>query len=108
MVEVGYCSDTRWRDKVKEKMGQHKELMGLLKLAGWTVDETPALITVGACGAVYQSGLEALQRLGLSTTQGKTLLTKLHGIAIEEMRNISLARRRLERCCVAGYKKGVG
>ena len=108
VIEVGYCWDTKWREKVAEKMEQHKQLIELLEEAGWTVDKTPHVIVVGACGTVYHSGAKALQALGLTEKQSHELLRQLHFIAIEDMRNISLARRRLERSCVDRARKGVG
>ena len=97
VVEIGYCVDTNWRDKVKQKLQQHKKLMELLKEAGWKVDETPHIIVLGANGTVYLSGKEALQKLGLTSTQASALLTRLHLLAVQSAYNMHLARRRLER-----------
>jgi hypothetical protein len=97
LIEVGYCSDTKWRDKVKDKLKQHEHLVATLKEAGWRIDEAPHIIVLGAVGAVYMSGLQALQKLGLTEKHGRALLTKLHLDAIQAAHNISLARRRLER-----------
>lgn len=105
VVEVGYCSDTRWRAKVLEKQEQHAALLQALKEAGWNVDETAYVVVLGACGTVYLSGLQALEKLGLSRKQGTALLQELSGQAIMAMHNMSLARRRLERGILRG---GVG
>ena len=69
VVEVGYCSDTQWRAKVADKLQQHEQLMTALEQAGWQVDRTPHIIVIGARGAIYNSGREALLKLGLSKTQ---------------------------------------
>jgi ribonuclease HI len=108
VVEVGYCSDTKWRERVHDKVRQHASLMQLLEQAGWRVDKTPFVIVVGACGTVYQSGLQALQALGVPTTKGKALLAKIHGIAIGALQDISRARRRLERGRWTCRREGVG
>jgi ribonuclease HI len=97
LIEVGYCSDTKWRDKVKEKLKQHERLVAALQEAGWRIDDTPHIIVLGAAGAVYMSGLEALRKLGLTEKHGRALLTKLHLDTVQAAHNISLARRRLER-----------
>ena len=49
VVEVGYCSDTRWRDRVAQKREQHEELITALRAAGWTVEE-PHVIVLGVTG----------------------------------------------------------
>ena len=105
VIEVGYCTDTRWRAKVQEKQEQHATLMRALTDAGWKVDETAHVVVLGTCGTVYLSGLQALQRLGLSKQQGEALLEGLSEHAISVMHNMSLARRRLERGILRG---GVG
>ena len=65
VVEVGYCSDYSWRDKVQAKLEQHAALVGKLREEGWKVDEALHVIVVGAKGAVFLSAQQALQRLGL-------------------------------------------
>lgn len=97
VVEVGFCSDTRWRDRVANKLAQHDTLMEALQQAGWKVDEHPQIIVLGACGASYLSGQQALERLGLTKKKCSGLLTDLHLIAVHAAHDISMARRRLER-----------
>ena len=104
VVEVGYCSDTRWRDRVAQKREQHEELITALRAAGWTV-EGPHVIVLGVCGAVYASGKEALQKLGFSPTRASALLTELNCLAVQWAHDISCTRRRLER---APGRMGVG
>ena len=52
VIEVGYCSDTKWKDTVKKKMEQHKQLLELLTAEGWQADTTPHVIVV-APGALF-------------------------------------------------------
>ncbi|KAL4858980.1 hypothetical protein ACK3TF_000778 [Chlorella vulgaris] len=105
VVEIGYCSDTRWTARVADKLEQHHQLMAALRQAGWNVDERPHVIVLGACGATYLSGQQALAQLGLNKKQSSDLLTKLHLNAAGAAHDISLARRRLER---TGSRTGVG
>eukprot|EP00887_Chlorella_sp_A99_P002003 scaffold18.g2003.t1 len=97
VVEVGYCSDTRWGEKVQDKLAQHRALLEALAQAGWRVDPDPHIVVLGACGAVYLNGLQALKKLGLTKEQSSTLLTKLHVMATQAVHDILVARRRLER-----------
>jgi hypothetical protein len=105
VVEIGYCSDTMWTARVADKLQQHHQLMAALRQAGWNVDERPHVIVLGACGATYLSGQQALAQLGLNKKQSSDLLTKLHLSAAGAAHDISLARRRLER---TGSRTGVG
>ena len=104
-MEVGYCSDTQWRAKVADKLQQHEQLMIALEQAGWQVDRTPHIIVIGARGAIYHSGREALLKLGLSKTQASNVLIDIHLHTVQAVYDLSLARRRLER----GHRQvGVG
>lgn len=107
VVEVGYCSDLNWRSKMQEKMAQHQKLLQELKAAGWKVDEQPQVIVLGALGAVYLSGREALVRLGLTKAQASKLLAELSVMAVEAAYEITLMRRRLEGGCPT-TRVGVG
>ena len=107
VVEVGYCSDLNWRNKMQEKMAQHQKLLQELKAAGWKVDEQPQVIVLGALGAVYLSGQEALVRLGLTKAQASKLLAELSAMAVEAAYEITLMRRRLESGCPS-MRVGVG
>ena len=77
VIEVGYCSDTKWRATIKRKLEQHKELLQLIRDEGWHVDETAHVTVIGARGAVYASGLEALRRLGLQDQDVRLLLVEI-------------------------------
>jgi len=97
VVEVGYCSDTNWRAKAAEKMQQHRELLAALQEEGWAVDAEPYIVVLGAFGAVYLSGQKALEKLGLTAAQAKSLLRKLHLHAVTAAHALTVMRRRLER-----------
>ena len=87
-----------------DKLAQHAPLVAALRADGWTIVE-PHVIVLGACGAVYASGKEALQRLGLPPTRALAVLQELHFLAVQALHDISCARRRLERTL---GKAGVG
>ena len=71
VVEVGYCSDYNWRQKVAEKTEQHKLLLAALQQAGWTVDGTAHVVVVGAKGAVYLSGQAGVATAGADGAASK-------------------------------------
>ena len=96
VVEVGYCSDYSWRDKVQAKLEQHAALVGKLREEGWKVDEAPHVIVVGAKGAVFLRAQQALQRLGLDKASALQRLTEINVFSVEAAYEITLARRRME------------
>jgi hypothetical protein len=102
IVEVGYAMDTLWRQAYARKEEQHAALTQHLREAGWMVDP-PHIVILGACGAVYHSGLQALLALGLGKRQAMDLLTELHHLAVQTAHDITCARRRLE-----STRQGVG
>ena len=103
IVEVGYCSEYNWRDKVAEKLVKHAGLVQALQSAGWTVDDRPHVVVVGARGTVFLSSMQAMQQLGLSKKQASQVLEDISKLAIEAMYEMTLARRQLE-----GGRTGVG
>ena len=44
IVEGGYCSDTRYEEKLQEKEAQHKALEEALKAYGYNVTTLPIII----------------------------------------------------------------
>ena len=97
IVEVGYTSDTRWKEKLAEKQVQHERLRAQLADAGWDVDPEEHVILLGTAGTVYRQSLRALEAVGLQRNDAKALLRKLHIMAITTLRDIVATRRRLER-----------
>ena len=87
-------------------MEQHQRLMDYLKADGWQVDDTPHIVVLGALGAVYCSGQQALQKLGLSKGEASALLEELSLMAIDAAYGITITRRQLEGRCRA--RVGVG
>ena len=106
VIEEGYCAEYSWREKVADKLAQHEELMIALRAAGWQVDATPHIIVVGALGAVFLSGQQALVKLGLDTKQARALLADLSVLAVEAVYEMTLMRRRLEGG--GSHRAGVG
>jgi len=95
IVEVGYGPDTRWRDTLEKKQAQHARLKAELSAAGWTVEEH--FIILGRAGTCYKHTLDTLTALGMHKEQAVKLMCKLHLHTVTKLREIVIARRRLER-----------
>lgn len=95
IVEGGYCSDTQYEDKLKEKEGQHMMLQTALEGHGYQVQTLP--IIIGVSGSHFHTTTQALNQLGSSYDAAKTLLLKLHEHSITCLHNIVTSSRVLER-----------
>ena len=76
IVEGGYCSDTRYEDKLKEKEGQHQALQTALEDHGHQVSTLP--IILGVSGSHFHSTTDAFKQLGIGHDAINTLMIKLH------------------------------
>ena len=94
---MGYCSDTRYREKLQQKTEQHDVLRRLLLAKGHTVRYLP--IIVGNAGCTYKSGEQALLALGISHPNVQKLHTRLMEHAITCLHKIVRTRRQLEHAC---------
>ena len=97
IIEVGYCSDTRYREKLQQKMEQHTVLKTILLSKGHTVRYLP--IILGNAGCTYKSGEQALLDLGISRSNVQKLHTRLMEHAISYLHRIVRTRRQLEHSC---------
>ena len=95
LMEGGYCSDTKFEEKLAEKTVQHERLIELLKIYGYDVRLGP--MPLGYAGTVYTTNLSVLQEFGLNRSEAKTVLKRLHLHAIKCLHNIVKERRYLER-----------
>ena len=95
ILEGGYCSDTKYEEKLHEKTQQHQEVTNMLTQYGYDVYLKP--LPLGFAGTVYKSNLEALMHFGMNKTKAKGTLRKLHTHAITCLHNFIKARRYLER-----------
>ena len=93
IIEVGYCSDTRWEAKLEKKKHQHTRLKAALEAANWKVEEY--IILLGSTGVNYQPTLQTLCTLGMLKHQAMKVMRKLcaHGATIGA--SILLERHRL-------------
>ena len=74
-MEGGYCSDTKFEDKLAEKTVQHEKLIELLKIYRYDVRLGP--MPLGYAGTIYTNNLSVLQKFGLNRSAAKTVLKRL-------------------------------
>ena len=63
ILEVGYTNETRYDDKLEEKIEEHETLMKLLEASEFTAVLCP--IILGTTGGIFHSSQKALQELGV-------------------------------------------
>ena len=96
IVEGGYCSDTRYVDKLHEKQQQHQRLEASLRAYGYDVSVLP--IMLGFYGTIPNSAVEAVHTLGIERKRANKLLLALHTHAITTLHATVTLRRKLEGC----------
>lgn len=96
VAEAGYCSDTMYEDKLKEKELQHRHLQEALSNYGYEVIAVP--IILGFYGTIFTTTVQSAQTLGLERVRINRLMNALHAHAITSLHTIVKLRRRLERC----------
>ena len=101
IVEVGYCSDTRYLDKLLEKTRQHRQLQSLLMDKVFKVRCLP--ITLGNSGAIYRITESSLLQLGISHKAAQSLMLKLSDHAARYLHKLIKTRRQLEHPGLHAY-----
>ena len=95
IVEGGYCSDTRYEEKLQEKGAQHKALEEALRDYGYSVTTLP--IIIGQSGSQYHTTSDALAKIGVEHGPANKVMSKLHEHSVLTFHNILTSRRVLER-----------
>ncbi len=95
IVGGGYCSDTRYEEKLQEKGAQHKALEEALKDYGYNV--TTLLIIIGQSGSQYHTTSDALAKIGVEHGPANKGMSKLHKHSVLIFHKILTSRRVLER-----------
>ena len=95
LAEAGYCSDTMYQDKLKEKELQHKHLQEALSAYGYEVIAMP--IILGFYGTIFTTTVQSAQTLGVERVRVNRLMNALHAHAITSLHTIVKLRRKLER-----------
>ena len=95
IVEVGYVSDTKYEEKLKDKMAQHGKLLAALSNAGFEASVLPVIL--GNTGGVFHSNLTSMQALGISHDRSLHLIRTLSKQATDYMQAMIDLRRCLEK-----------
>jgi hypothetical protein len=107
VIELGYCSDFNWKQKLEEKKAQHQELIAALREDGWEVEEH--YIVLGTKGTIYKDTLATLQQLGLAHKRALALMATLNIHAVTWLATIVTTRRREEQAAASPTaRRGVG
>ena len=94
IIEIGYCSDTRYHDKIKEKQAQHARLCTILRREGHSVEFLP--IILGTYGSIFNTLNKALDAVKVPRREQDRLARKLVDLACQSHSNILKQRRYLE------------
>jgi len=95
IAEIGFCTDTRYKEKLMEKTWQHRHMVSRLVARGWTV--TQAEVVIGNAGTMYTKSVEALRHtLQISSQRVTKLAVKLGAAAIQHTKLAIVARRSLD------------
>jgi len=95
VAEAGYCSDTMYEDKLKEKELQHRRLQQALSAYGYEVIAVPTIL--GFYGTIFTTTVQSAQTLGVERVRVNRLMNALHAHAITSLHTIVKLRRKLER-----------
>ncbi len=93
---MGYCADTRYREKLQAKQLQHANLVKYLRDAGWKVQD-PYIFLFGVAGTIYKNDLTHLQALGVTQRNDKKTLTKIHINSVQWVDKPVKTRRHFSR-----------
>ena len=103
IVEVGYCSDTRYLEKIQQKEEQHSALETALRSYGYEV----AILTyiLGLYGSLYHSNKKTMKAIGIEHAAADRLSSKTHVHSVNCAHNLNKARRFLESRVGRGQQK---
>ena len=94
IVEIGYCNDTKYLEKLQQKEEQHSALKAALKNYGYEVEVLTYIL--GFYGSTYKSNQTTLKTLGIEHAAANKISRKVHEHSIICAHHIHKARRFLE------------
>ncbi|KAL6748057.1 hypothetical protein V8C86DRAFT_2888883 [Haematococcus lacustris] len=94
IIEIKYCSDSRWTDQLDKALNQHTNLAHTIRKEGHMVEIIPILLGIG--GITYEAHTrQHLLALGISQDNTTKLLHKLTRHAVETAHSIAKTTYRL-------------
>jgi hypothetical protein len=98
ILEIGYCSDTRYHEACSRKEHQHQELTRILTAAGWQQVQPIQVIILGHCGTIFRPTDRVLRDLmGYTTQETDRIVHKLIRNTSKRATQLIGTRRHLER-----------
>ena len=94
IVEVGYCSDTRYLEKLRQKQEQHSALETALRTHGYEVSVLTYIL--GFYGSLYLSNKKTMKAMGIEHAAANRLCSKTHEHSVTCAHHLNKARRFLE------------
>ena len=95
IVEVRFTSETRYAEKLQEKMTQHGKLQRALSRVGFEVSILPVIL--GTTGGVFNSNLDSLRAIAISNERALHLTNILSKHAADYMQTLIDMRRFMQR-----------
>ena len=77
ILEIGFCSDTRCKEKLTTEKQQHVQLTHLLREAGWRVAE-PHVLLFNIGGTVFEQTSQSHESVGVTREDAHKCLLKMH------------------------------
>ena len=96
IVEVGYSSELRYKEKLQVKLDQHKQLVQAMENAGYQCKVLPVVLGT-TMGGVFKNKVSCMTKAGVSYERSTAILRQLSTHAIGYMQTIIDLRRRLEK-----------
>ena len=81
IIEIGYGSDTKWRETYDYKYHQHWRLTQALTNENWKVIIHP--IVFGRAGTIYTHAIRTLMTLGVHKTSAHTCLDQINVLSVQ-------------------------
>jgi hypothetical protein len=104
LMELGYSSDNRYKDKVMEKKEQYAELSKLLAAEGYDVMLLP--IVLGSAGTLFKCLDCATKEMDIPNARKKKSYSKLHLQSRCSLQDLVSQRRYLERQKLTAKARG--
>ena len=103
ILEIGYTSESRYKDKVSEKQNQHEQLCSALGHDGYDVEQHN--IILGSSGGIFKDSTAELITLGIDKDCCNKLTRRLHIHSIHWLHTIIKKRRLLEHGKLFGSRR---
>ena len=88
IVEGGYCTDTRYLEKLHQKPIQHATLISALNTVGYEVHIFTYIL--GLFGSTYHSNMDIMRALGIEDKAANRLSRQIHELTVKCANNLNI------------------